>query len=311
MRLGFVGTGTMGMPMARCLLNAGHQLAVHDRRREATAELCARGAVWADSPRAAALASEAVFTSLPGPAEVEEAVLHPDTGILAGLAAGCTYIDTTTNAPGAARRLAAICRERGIAMLDAPVSGRPPGMTVMVGGDPERFAACRPLLAAIGGNIFHVGDSGAGCTAKLVTQYLGYANFIAALEGLLIGAKAGLDLRILAQIVPLSAGASRTFDNIPRAVLSGEFTAGGTLDIIAKDMHLACALAREVGAPAQIGLLADDVYKRAQAAGWGQEGFPVAARILEAMAGCALRAAAGEAGAPYQAEDPRWAGPPR
>jgi 3-hydroxyisobutyrate dehydrogenase len=311
MRLGFVGTGTMGMPMARCLLEAGHQLAVYDLRREATAGLCASGAVWADSPCAAARASEVVFTSLPGPAEVEEAVLCPGTGILAGLAAGGTYIDTTTNAPSTARRLATICRDRGVEMLDAPVSGRPPGMTIMVGGNPARFAECRPLLAAIGGNIFYVGESGAGCTAKLVTQYLGYSNFIAALEGLLIGAKAGIDLRVLAQIVPLSAGASRTFDNIPRSVLSGEFTSGGTLDIVAKDMHLACALAREVGAPAQIGLVADDVYKRAQASGWGQQGFPIAARILEAMAGCELRAAAGEADAGYQAEDPRRAGGPR
>lgn len=308
MRVGFVGTGTMGMPMARCLLAAGHQLAVHDRRREATAGLCAAGAVWADNPGAAAQVSAVIFTSLPGPAEVEEVALHPDTGILAGLAAGGTWIDTTTNAPGTARRLAALCRERGVEMLDAPVSGRPPGMTVMVGGDPARFAQCRPLLATIGGNIFHVGENGAGCIAKLVTQYLGYSNFIAALEGLLIGAKAGIDLRVLAQIVPLSAGASRTFDNIPRSVLSGEFTSGGTLDIVAKDMHLACALAREVGAPAQIGLLADDVYKRAQAAGWGQQGFPIVARILEAMAGCELRAAAGEAGAGYQAQDPRRAG---
>ena len=132
-------------------------------------------------------------------------------------------------------------------MLDAPVSGRPPTMTVMVGGDEAVFARCRPLLAAMAGNIFHVGEAGAGCIAKLVTQYLGYTNFIAALEGMLIGAKAGIDLGVLARIVPLSAGASRTFDNIPRSVLSGTFTAGGTLDIVAKDLHLACDLARAVG----------------------------------------------------------------
>ncbi len=105
-------------------------------------------------------------------------------------------------------------------MLDAPVSGRPPGMTVMVGGDEPVFARCRPLFEAIAHNIFYVGAAGAGCIAKLVTQYLGYTNFVAALEGLLIGAKAGVDPGILAQIVPFSAGASRTFDNIPRSVLS-------------------------------------------------------------------------------------------
>src|SRR6201981_215783 len=166
-----------------------------------------------------------------------------------------------------------------------PAAGRRPPRRAVWGGAP-------PVLAHMAGNIFHVGETGAGCIAKLVTQYLGYTNCVAALEGLLIGAKAGIDIGILARIVPLSAGASRTFDNIPRSVLSGAFTAGGTLDIVAKDLHLACDLAREVGAPAHLGLLAHDVLSRAQAQGWGQQGFPVAARILEAMAGAELRAPA-------------------
>ena len=279
MQLGFVGTGTMGAPMAGCLIDAGHQLAVYDVRRDATAALCARGARLAESPCAVALQSEVVFSSLPGPREVEIAALDPANGILAGMASAGAYIDLTTNAPGIARRVAEACRARGVDMLDAPVSGRPPTMTVMVGGDESAFAKHRPLLAAMAGNIFYVGSAGAGCAAKLVTQYLGYTNFIAALEGMLIGAKAGIDLGVLAHIVPVSAGASRTFDNIPRSVLSGSFTAGGTLDIVAKDLDLACDLAREVGAPAHLGLLAHDVLHRAQAKGWGQEGFPIAARI--------------------------------
>ena len=304
MRLGFVGTGTMGAPMAGCLIDAGHQLTVYDVRPDATAALCARGARSAENPAALARASEVVFTSLPGPAEVEHSALDPVNGILAGLQQGGAYIDMTTNAPPVARRVAEACRARGVDMLDAPVSGRPPTMTVMVGGDEAVFARYRPLLAAMAGNIFHVGGAGAGCTAKLVTQYLGYTNFIAALEGMLIGAKAGIDLGVLAQIVPLSAGASRTFDNIPRSVLPGTFTAGGTLDIVAKDLQLARDLAREVGAPAHLGLLAHDVLSRAQAQGWGQEGFPIAARILEAMAGAELRAPAAEV-AGYQTQDPR------
>jgi 3-hydroxyisobutyrate dehydrogenase len=283
MRLGFVGTGTMGAAMAGCLIDAGHDLTIYDLRAEATVGLTARGASAADSPAAAADRSEVVFTSLPGPAEVEFAVLDRSSGILAGLRAGGAYIDTTTNAPGVARR--------GVDVLDAPVSGRPPGMTMMVGGDESVLARYCPLLAAMSRNIFHVGDTGAGCTAKLVTQYLGYTNFIAALEGLLIGAKAGIDPGVLARIVPVSAGASRTFDNIPRSVLSGTFTAIGTLDIVAKD------------------LLAHDVLSRAQARGWGQHGFPTAAKILEAMAGCELRAPAVEDAPPsYQAEDPRRSG---
>jgi 3-hydroxyisobutyrate dehydrogenase-like beta-hydroxyacid dehydrogenase len=308
MRLGFVGTGTMGAPMAGCLIDAGHRLTIHDLRPEAVAALSARGARAVEDPAAVARESEVVFTSLPGPTEVERAALDPVNGILAGLPRGSAYIDMTTNAPAVARRVAEACRERGVDMLDAPVSGRPPTMTVMVGGDEPVFARYRPLLAAMAGNIFYVGPAGAGCTAKLVTQYLGYTNFIAALEGMLIGARAGIDLGVLAQIVPMSAGASRTFDNIPRSVLPRSFTAGGTLDIVAKDLQLACDLAREVGAPAHLGLLAHDVLSRAQAQGWGQEGFPIAARILEAMAGTELRAAVGDM-AGYQTEDPRRALP--
>ena len=305
MRLGFVGTGTMGAPMALCLIDAGHELTVYDTRPAATAPLAARGAREAGSPAEVGRHSEVVFTSLPGPREVEYAVLDSATGILAGLAAGGAYIDMTTNAPAVARRIAEACSTRSVDMLDAPVSGRPPAMTVMVGGEAGVFEKYRPLLEAMAGNIFHVGEAGAGCTAKLVTQYLGYTNFVAALEGLLIGAKAGIDLAQLARIVPLSAGASRTFDNIPRSVLTGTFAAGGTLDIVAKDLALACDLAREVAAPANLGLLAHDVLHRAQVQGWGQEGFPVAAKILEAMAGCELRAGPVDDTVGYQTADPR------
>jgi 2-hydroxy-3-oxopropionate reductase len=313
MQIGFIGTGTMGTPIAGCLIEAGHTLTVYDIRTEAMDALARRGANAVDSARAVAEKSEIVFTSLPGPDEMVPAVLDPATGILAGLSAGGCYIDLTTNAPTTARQVAEACRARDIAVLDAPVSGRPPGMTVMVGGDEAVFLRCRPLFEAIARNIFYVGGSGAGCIAKLVTQYLGYTNFVAALEGLLIGAKAGVDPGVLAQIVPFSAGASRTFDNIPRSVLSGAFTAGGTLDIVAKDLHLACDLAREVGTPANLGLLAQDILHRGQTQGWGQRGFPIAARILEAMAGHELRSEVGRNAANFQAEDPRRspAHPPR
>jgi 3-hydroxyisobutyrate dehydrogenase-like beta-hydroxyacid dehydrogenase len=169
-------------------------------------------------------------------------------------------------------------------------------MTIMVGASDAAFAKYRPLFEAVAANVFHVGPSRAGATAKLVTQYLGYTNFIASIEGMLVAAKAGIDLETLARIVPVSAGQSRTFDNIARGVFTGTFAAGGTLDIVAKDVELACQLARDVGAPAALGVLASDLYKRAQAAGWGQEGFPVVARVLEAMAGTELRAGKGGEG---------------
>ena len=289
MRIGFIGTGTMGTPIATCLIGAGHALTVYDRRPEATAALCGQGAIRTATAGEAARESEVTFTSLPGPAEFEAAMLEPDGGILAGLQKGAVHIDLTTNAPLTIARIAAACREQGVELLDAPVSGRPPNMTVMVGATDAAFTRYRPLFGAIAANVFHVGPSGAGATAKLVTQYLGYTGFVAAIEGMLIAAKAGIDLDVLARIVPVSAGQSRTFDNIPRGVLSGTFAAGGTLDIVAKDVELACRLARDVGAPAALGALASDVYQRAQAQGWGQQGFPVVARVLEAMAGTELR----------------------
>jgi 3-hydroxyisobutyrate dehydrogenase len=279
----------MGTPIAACLIRDGHSLSVYDLRPEATAALCAQGAERADSAFAAARDNEVVFTSLPGPAEFESAMLEPQIGILAGLRPAAVHIDLTTNAPKTVARVAQACRLRGVELIDAPVSGRPPAMTVMIGASDAAFARYRPLFDCIAANVFHVGPSGAGATAKLVTQYLGYTNSIASVEGMLVAAKAGIDLETLARIVPVSAGQSRTFDNIVRGVFPGTFAAGGTLDIVAKDVALACQLARDVGAPATLGALASDIYQRAQARGWGQEGFPVVARILEAMARIELR----------------------
>jgi len=290
MRIGFIGTGTMGTPIAGRLVDAGHELLVYDRREEATAALCAQGAERTSCGFFAARDSEVVFTSLPGPAEFEAAMLEPQTGILAGLQPDAVMVDLTTNAPKTVARVAEQCRARGVELIDAPVSGRPPNMTVMVGASEAGFARCKPLFEAIAANVFRVGPSGAGATAKLVTQYLGYTGFIAAIEGMLVAAKAGIDLDMLARIVPVSAGQSRTFDAAAGNILNRSFAAGGTLDIVSKDVDLACQLARDLGAPATLGTLAADLYKRAQARGLGQEGFPAVAKVLEAMAGIELRA---------------------
>jgi len=292
MKLGFIGTGTMGNAMSRCLIDGGHQLTVHDLRREATTNLCELGATWADSPRAVAEASELVFTSLPGPVEMEQVVQDPSTGILSGLRPGQAYVDTTTNSPTVFRRVAEACRAQGIEVLDAPVSGRPPNMTIMVGGDRATFDKHLPVLECMGRVVFYVGETGTACIAKLATQYMGYCNVITALEGMLIAAKAGIDLKVLAEIVPVSAGASRGFNRLPDAVFNRDFGSGGTLDIIAKDLHLACELARDVRAPAHMGLIAEDLFQRAQAQGWGRWDFPAVVQVLEQMAGAELQAPA-------------------
>ena len=295
MRVGFIGTGKMGNMMASCLLDAGHELTVYDLRREATANLCERGAHWAEGPRRVAESSELVFTSLPGPAEMEASLLDPDNGVLAGLRPGSGYIDLTTNAPDTIASVAHACRTRGVSMLDAPVSGRVPNLTVMVGGDQDIFTKYQPILQAFGRNVFHVGDQGKGCIAKLVTQYIGYANFIASVEGLLIAAKAGVDLNILARVVPVSAGANRMFDASYEAIFDRTFHAGtGELDIVAKDIDLACKLAQDLQAPARMGAITDEVFKRAQAMNLGDMGFPGAAIAVEQIAGIQLRPGPGE-----------------
>ena len=289
MQIGFIGTGTMGNPMAKALVDAGHAVTVFDVRRESATNLCEMGADWADNPRVLSEASELVFTSLPGPMEAEQVLTNPETGILAGLKTGGAWIDTTTNSPATIHKLADICKQRGIEMLDSPVSGRIPNMTMMVGGDRAVFEKYKAVLETMGKDVIYVGGTASGCTAKLVTQYLGYSNFIAGIEGMLIGAKAGLDMDILAKLIPISASASGVMARSMDVVLDGTFASNGTLDIVAKDLHLACQLARDVAAPSRIGDIVDDVLQRAQAQGWGKNGYPSVAKILEQMAGAEVR----------------------
>ena len=285
---GFIGVGTMGSLMAGCLLDAGADLTVHDIRRQAAEPLTQRGATWADSAEAAVAGCEIVWTSLPGPAQVESVLLGNEAGVLSAMAKGAVLIDTTTNDPDVARRVSTACSERGVSMLDAPVSGRPPTMTMMIGGERDVFERVRNTLDAVASQVFYVGPSGAGCVAKLATQYMGYTNLIAAIEGMLIARMGGVDPAVLAEIVPVSAGASRAFNAIPNSILDRSFQAGGTLDIVAKDVALACALAERLDAPAGTGSVADALYKEAQAEGWGDEGYPIVARVLEALAGTEL-----------------------
>ena len=288
-RQAFIGVGTMGSLMAGCLLDAGVDLTVHDIRPEAAQPLLDRGAAWTSSAEDAVAGCGMVWTSLPGPTQVESVLLGHEAGVLSAMADGALLVDTTTNDPDVARRVAAACTERDLVMLDAPVSGRPPTMTMMVGGDQAVFEGVRTTLDAVAAQVFYVGPAGAGCVAKLATQYMGYTNLIAAIEGMLIARMGGVDPAVLAEIVPVSAGASRAFNSIPTSILSRSFQAGGTLDIVAKDVALACALAERLDAPAGTGSVANALYKQAQDRGWGDEGYPIVARILEALAGIELR----------------------
>ncbi len=290
MSVGFVGIGVMGDPMVRQLLGAGHAVQVHDVRREAVAGVCALGATWAASPRMTGNGSPVVLLSLPGPAEMEAVVLDAERGLLGGMPPHGVIVDTTTNSPSVVRRVAAACAARNVVLLDAPVSQRPPAMTMMVGGPAAVFKAQQSLLSRVARHLFHVGPSGSGCAAKLVSQYLGYSNFMAAAEGLLIAAKAGVDLTVLGQIIPVSAGASRMFEHFPRTVFNREFSSAGTLDIVAKDMRLACELAAELGTPGRIGGIVSEVMEQGRAQGMGGESYAHVVRVLEALAGVELAA---------------------
>jgi 3-hydroxyisobutyrate dehydrogenase len=172
MKVGFIGLGTMGDSMASNIRQGGYELVVYDIRREAAAPHLAAGAAWADTPRKVAEAADVVFTSLPGPAEVETVALG-DEGLHAGMSAGKVYFDLTTNSPALIRRIHAVFATRGIHVLDAPVSGGPRGartrkLALWVGGDERVFLRHKPVLDAIGDQAIHVGPIGAGSVAKLV-----------------------------------------------------------------------------------------------------------------------------------------------
>lgn len=287
MRVGFIGTGTMGSVMAQCILQAGHELWVFDTRKEATAELVKNGARWSDSQKIAA-DCEAIFASLPGPKQVEDVVFNKSTGIINSIKPGTVYFDTTTSSPEVFRKVAKSLADIGVEAMDTPVSGRPPQMTMMVGGKKEVFDKYQNLLGAMAKNLFYVGEAGTACVAKLATQYLGYTYFIAAAEALLMAGKAGVNIKILADIIPLSAGRGN-IGSFTNSVFKGNFEGAGSLDIIVKDMTLACEIAHEFESPAFTGVLAKDIFERAKSRGWGDKPFYAAVQVLEQMADFKLR----------------------
>lgn len=298
MRVGFVGTGVMGNLMARSLLEAGHELTVHDIRRDAADQLCGAGAHWGESPKDTAQASQVVFTSLPGPEEVEKAVLDPDTGILAGLQPKSGYIDMTTNTVSCFLKVAAACRDRGVDALDAPVSRRAPNLTIMVGGDPGTFARYKKLLEDISESIFYMGEAGKGMVAKSINQFLICASFLVGAEGLLLGAKAGLDVDTLYRALDVSqAGRVVRLDPFPNVVFKGEFrrghAPGGALKRWVKDMGCASETARSIEGPSAFLNIVEDVLRRARELGLGDNTWYAAVKALEAMEGIELRVPAG------------------
>jgi 3-hydroxyisobutyrate dehydrogenase len=290
-KVGFIGLGTMGTHMAASLQRAGHELVVNDLRREAAEPHVGRGAVWAATPRDVAQAVEVVFTSLPGPPEVESVVLG-EHGILGGLRRGGAYVDLSTNSPTLMRRIHTRLGEQGIDVLDSPVSGGPSGaqsgkLALWVGGNQDAFQRHKPLLDAIGDQVFYVGPSGAGCVTKLVHNCAGYAIQAVMAEVFTMGAKAGVDPLALWQAVRQGAlGRRRTFDRLPEQFLSGTFDPPSfALRLAHKDVTLATELGRELRVPMRMASLALEELTEALNRGWGGRDSRIAMLLQEERAG--------------------------
>jgi 3-hydroxyisobutyrate dehydrogenase len=293
MELAFIGLGNMGHHMAANVLAAGHRLTVHDLRVDAGRELVAAGAVWADSPQAAAETAEAVLLSLPAPRDVEEVVTGAD-GVLAGLDAGDAIIDLSTNAPSTVRALAQLAAGRGVGFLDAPVSGGTRGaregtLAVMVGGDHAVFERFHSVFTAIGANVFHTGDVGTGNVAKLINNQLAFVSMMAMNEALLIAVKAGIDPVLLREIVQASSGQSFAWTNGALAVLRDRLPPRFTTTLACKDIGLAQELAQQTGVEAPLGRLTRQLLEGYRAEGFADEDVLATIRAVERQAGATVR----------------------
>jgi 3-hydroxyisobutyrate dehydrogenase-like beta-hydroxyacid dehydrogenase len=276
MRVGFIGLGLMGNHMATNIQKAGHDMIVHDLRPEAAKPHLSAGAKWADSPRQVAEASEVVFTSLPTPPDVE-AVALGEHGILAGLGRGRAYFDLSTNSPTVVRRISKLFADRGVHMLDAPVSGGPRGaksgkLAVWVGGDEAVFKAHKPVLDAMSDNPLYIGPIGAGSIAKLVHNCAGYAVQTALAEVFAMGAKAGLEPAALWRAVRKGAnGRQRLYDRLGDNFLQNKYEPPSfALRLAHKDVSLATAVGREFGVPMRLCELTLMEMTEALNRGWGE-----------------------------------------
>ena len=263
-KVGFVGLGIMGAAMAGNLLEAGHELVVHNRTRTKAEQLVPHGALVADSPREVAEASDTIITMLPGPSEVEEVVAGED-GLLEGTREGSLIVDMSTSSPVLARELASTAKECGVGMLDAPVSGGDVGardgtLSIMVGGEDDDFERARPLFEVMGETVVHVGGAGAGQVVKACNQIVVALVIEAVAEALVLGSKAGVDPDRVVEVLSGGLAANKVLEVKGEKFLTHEFTPGGKVEYHRKDLGIALAAGREYGVTLPVTALVDQMF---------------------------------------------------
>ena len=295
--VGFIGLGNMGMGMAANIQKADYPLVVHDVRQAATQPFVAAGARQAGSAAEVARASDVVFTSLPGPREVEAVALGAG-GVLEGIREGGIYVDLSTSRPTLIREIEPQFRAKGAHVLDAPVSGGKSGaasrnLAVMVGGEQEIFERIKPLLDAFGDKVFYAGSIGAGSVCKLVHNMIGHGVRQAIAEGLTLGVKAGVEAEALWQCVRRGAlgRMSSLHEGIPRTVFRGAFEPPSfLLSLARKDISLATELGREFDVPMPVANLAEQMAIESLNRGWGDLDSSITFLLQEEAAGVEVRA---------------------
>src|SRR6266404_9788879 len=292
-KVGFIGLGAMGGPMALNLAKAGFALVVHDIDETKTELLKARGAEVAASAQSVAASADRTIVIVETTEQAESVIIGAH-GIIRGARPGHIVLCMSTIDPFAARTIADRLASLSIAMLDAPVSGgtgraQSGELSVIVGGAAAVFAQCLDLFAAMGSRWFHVGPLGSGLAMKLVNNMLVQVNTVAVAEAMVLGVKAGLDPKTIYEVVRVSTGASAAWElRVPR-ILQGDFVPGGTIDISYKDQELETAFAKRLGVPLLLANVTQQVYQMARAAGLGKEDGTVIVKVLERLAGVTVR----------------------
>ncbi len=289
MRIGFIGLGTMGAPMARRLVEAGHDVTVHNRTREREEPLAALGAKRAASPRACAEGAELVVTMVSDTPDVQAVVLG-EQGAALGMERGSVLVDMSTIAPATTRRIAAALAEHGVAMLDAPVSGGSEGaergtLSIMVGGEAAALERARPALEVLGTTITHVGPSGAGQVAKAVNQTIIAGTYAAVAEGMALALAAGIDVEAALRALGGGAAGSWVLENRARNMVEGSYPLGFRTRLHRKDLGLALAAARELGVSLPVAAYVEQLETSLVKRGYGDEDVSNIARVVREQAG--------------------------